>query len=136
MRRLVLIFTAFLAAGGIAAVPAIVGIAGNPSFSHQIPVRVPTHARPVHLVDDAAGAARSSPEAVPSTHGTADMNHTRRVEPRQDSSARTGEVEVGDDRSRRGNRDGADDGRRGDSSSGGGRDDRGRDDSSHKNHGR
>jgi hypothetical protein len=44
MKRLLLILAAIVATGGIAATPAVAGLAGNPSFSHQIPVPVPSQA--------------------------------------------------------------------------------------------
>jgi hypothetical protein len=86
---------AVVAAGALASIPAVLGLAGNPSFSQQVPVRAPQHARVVVLQD--SEAPRSVPPlSVPT--------------PSQDRSARPGsgavmphdsrEVEPGDDRSR------------------------------------
>jgi DNA-binding NarL/FixJ family response regulator len=58
MKRLLLILAAIVATGGIAATPAVAGLAGNPSFSHQIPVPVPSQARP----DELLAAVRSAAE--------------------------------------------------------------------------
>lgn len=52
MKRLLLILAAIVATGGIAAAPAVAGLAGNPSFSHQIPVPVPSQAQPPSFADD------------------------------------------------------------------------------------
>jgi hypothetical protein len=78
VKRILLIGAAVIAAGGIAATPAVAGLAGNSSFSHQIPVRVPSQARAPQLVDDHHGGRGSTP--VPATH------------------TRSGEPEPGDDR--------------------------------------
>jgi hypothetical protein len=66
MTRALIFAIAAVAAAAFAAVPAIVGLTANPSFSHQVPVRVPTQARPVQLVDAATSASREH-SAVPST---------------------------------------------------------------------
>jgi hypothetical protein len=52
MKRLLLILAAIVATGGIAAAPAVAGLAGNPSFSHQIPVPVPSKAQQPSFADD------------------------------------------------------------------------------------
>ena len=52
MKRMLLILAAVVATGGIAAAPAVAGIAGNPSFSHQIPVPVPSQAQSPRFADD------------------------------------------------------------------------------------
>jgi hypothetical protein len=52
MKRLFLICSAVAVAGGVAAAPAVAGLAGNSSFSHQIPVRVPSQASIPQIADD------------------------------------------------------------------------------------
>src|SRR6185437_14341793 len=58
MKRLLLILAAIVATGGIAATPAVAGLAGNPSFSHQIPVPVPSQAQSPRFADDHGRATR------------------------------------------------------------------------------
>jgi hypothetical protein len=83
MKRL-LLYSAAAAAVAAAGVPAVAGLAGNPSFSHKLPVRAPTQAQLVQF-DDHARIVHSS------THPTA-----RESEPGDDRSP---SVEPGDDRS-------------------------------------
>lgn len=45
MKRLALIVAGVAVAGGMAATPAVAGLAGNPSFSHEIPVPAPSAAK-------------------------------------------------------------------------------------------
>jgi hypothetical protein len=52
MKRLLLILAAIVVTGGIAAAPAVAGLAGNPSFSHQIPVPAPSKAQQPSFADD------------------------------------------------------------------------------------
>ena len=52
MKRLALILAGVVVAGGAAATPAIAGLAGNPSFSHEIPVPVPSAAKTPAFADD------------------------------------------------------------------------------------
>jgi len=52
MNRLLVLGATAIAAVALASTPAVVGLAGNASFSHQIPVRVPQDAKPVVLVGD------------------------------------------------------------------------------------
>jgi hypothetical protein len=99
MKRL-LIISAVAAATLGAAVPAFAGIAGNPSFSHKIPVRVPVNAQVVTF-DDHGGSSRHStaaPSASPSKSATA----TRHAEPGDDkgglTSSASKHVEPGDDK--------------------------------------
>jgi hypothetical protein len=92
MKRLVLITASALVAGGVAAAPAVAGLAGNPSFSHQIPVRVPSQVRTPQLVDDHSRDARPSPTA---THS---HSATRHAEPGDDRGGETRHAEPGDDR--------------------------------------
>lgn len=44
MNRLPLIISAGAVAAAAAVTPAVIGLTGNPSFSQQVPVRVPAHA--------------------------------------------------------------------------------------------
>lgn len=46
MRRIL-----FVTAAGAAAVPAVVGLTGNPALRHQVPVRVPANVVPVSTQD-------------------------------------------------------------------------------------
>ena len=91
VKRLLLILGATVAAGGVAAAPAVAGLAGNPSFSHQIPVRAPSQAQPPQLVDDhGRDEATTTVPAVPS--------RSTHPEPGDDRSGATRHPEPGDDR--------------------------------------
>ena len=96
MKRLLLILAAIVATGGIAATPAVAGLAGNPSFSHQIPVPVPSQAQSPQFADD-HGRDGTVPTASPSP--------TRHAEPGDDRGGATRQAEPGDDRG--GDRSGA-----------------------------
>jgi len=63
--RAALLLVAGAAAVCAAAVPAIVGMTGNTSFSHHIPVRVPVGASAPHLATDDSGATSSRPGTPP-----------------------------------------------------------------------
>ena len=89
MKRLLLILAAIVATGGIAATPAVAGLAGNPSFSHQIPVPVPSQAQSPRFADD-HGRDGTVPTASPSP--------TRHAEPGDDRGGATRQAEPGDDR--------------------------------------
>jgi hypothetical protein len=85
MQRGLIISAVALAAVGLAAAPAVAGLAGNPSFSHQLPVHVPSQARAPQLVDDHGhDGARPSKSSEP--------------EPGDDRGGATSEPEPGDDR--------------------------------------
>jgi hypothetical protein len=88
MKRMLLILAAVVATGGIAAAPAVAGIAGNPSFSHQIPVPVPSQAQSPRFADDHGhdGTATTTPIA-PSSH----------AEPGDDRGGASAHPEPGDD---------------------------------------
>src|SRR5690242_2628141 len=58
---------AVVAAGALAAVPAVLGLAGNRSFSHEVPVRAPEHARVLLLHDLPGPSADTSPRTPTST---------------------------------------------------------------------
>jgi len=89
MKRLLLILAAIVATGGIAATPAVAGLAGNPSFSHQIPVPVPSQAQSPQFADD-----HGHDGTVP----TASASPTRHAEPGDDRGGATRHAEPGDDR--------------------------------------
>ncbi|HEV7206340.1 MAG TPA: hypothetical protein VGN18_17170 [Jatrophihabitans sp.] len=83
MNRLLVLGGSLVAAAAVAALPAVIGLSGNPSFSHQLPVHVPSQARAVELVDGssevsvapAPSATRSRAEAAddrPSDGGPSD----------------------------------------------------------------
>src|SRR4051812_47630189 len=79
VKRLLLILAATVAASGVAAAPAVAGLAGNPSFSHQLPVRAPSQAQLPRLADD---------------HGRDGLAPTPAPTP-----SRSAQLEPGDDRS-------------------------------------
>jgi hypothetical protein len=90
MKRLLLILAAAMATGGIAATPAVAGLAGNPSFSHQIPVPVPSKAQQPQFADDHGqdAAVTAGATASPTAH----------PEPGDDRGGMTAHAEPGDDR--------------------------------------
>jgi hypothetical protein len=95
MKRIVVLAATAFAAATLAAVPAVAGLVGNPSFSHQIPVRAPQDAQSVVLVgDDSSVSPHQSTSAVPSATPT--RGRSGEVEPSDD--AVTGSAEPGDDR--------------------------------------
>ena len=76
-----LFFAAAVLAAGLAAVPGILGLAGNPTFSRDVPLRPPSYARPAYpekVTKGPSGAAsasvpsRSSGERPPSQSATRD----------------------------------------------------------------
>jgi hypothetical protein len=72
MKRIMLVAAGIALAGGIAATPAVAGLAGNPSFSHELPVPVPSKAKQPVFLDDHGGGTRSqaTPHAEPTDdHG-------------------------------------------------------------------
>jgi hypothetical protein len=76
MNRFIYVAAAAAVASGIAVAPAVAGLSHNPSFSHKLPVRVPSGAQTVsvrdeHGLTDHPSASPSakvtrSPEAEPS----------------------------------------------------------------------
>ena len=97
MKRLALIAAGVVVAGGVAATPAVAGLAGNPSFSHEIPIPVPSAAKTPLFADDHSrdGATASSSATVRPTddHG----GITRHVEPGDDRGGLNPHAEPGDD---------------------------------------
>jgi len=85
VKKILLIGAAAIAAVGLAATPAVAGLAGNSTFSRQIPVGVPTQAHAPQLVDDHSSASKVP---VP----------TRHVEPGDDRGTASRSPEPGDDR--------------------------------------
>jgi hypothetical protein len=100
MKRVLLIVAGVVAAGGIAATPAVAGIAGNPSFSHEIPVPVPSAAKAPVFADDHGPHARPSSPAATRTAATPDDRGGQRphAEPTDDRGGATPHIEPGDDR--------------------------------------
>ena len=82
MNRLFIASTISAAAIVLAAVPAVAGLSGNPSFGHQLPVDVPSSAQQVSYDDH--GALRTSSPKPSSTAG--------------DERGRSAHPEPGDDR--------------------------------------
>ena len=102
MNRLLALTATSLAAVGIAAAPAVAGLAHNASFSHNLPVRVPVDAQAVQGEDHALTVASKTPSrSATSTRGaTPSATATgRHSEPGDDRGGhRT--TEPGDDRGR------------------------------------
>ena len=87
MKR-ILIASAIAAAAAAVSVPAFAGLAHNPSFSHRLPVNVPSQAKVVQLDDHG--------KVVEKRHGSDDPASTRVASPTHKSSR--GAPEPGDDR--------------------------------------
>lgn len=88
MIRLPLLIAAGAVATALAVTPAVAGLTDNPSFSQQVPVRVPEHARIATFP-----AATESPEGA----GHRDSRHEAQ---RPGRSPQRSDVEPGDDRRR------------------------------------
>jgi hypothetical protein len=58
MKRILLVAAGIALAGGIAATPAVAGLAGNSSFSHEITVPAPSNTKQPVFPDDHGGATR------------------------------------------------------------------------------
>ena len=111
MKRLALILAGVAVAGGLAATPAVAGLAGNPSFSHEIPVPVPRTAKaPLFAEDRSADGPHRG--AVPrhaepaddrgsiTSHAEPADDHggvTPHAEPADDHGGATSHTETGDD---------------------------------------
>ena len=100
MHRGLIITAVALAAVGLAAAPAVAGLAGNPSFSHQLPVHVPSQARVAQLVDDHGRDNATPPKSAEPEPGDDRGGVTSgEPEPGDDRGGVTsGEPEPGDDR--------------------------------------
>ena|ERR1700761_1958616 len=103
MKRIVSIVAGAVVAGGVAAAPAVAGLAGNPSFSHTIAVRVPTAAKTPALVDDhghhqAGGDDCGRGRADDHPHRTVTVAATATARPSDDRGGPTRRPERGDDR--------------------------------------
>jgi hypothetical protein len=83
MNRLMIASAVAVAAAAVS-VPAVAGLTNNPSFSHRVPVSVPSKAKVVHLDDKGKVVNSRSSEHPASTTVT--------------SPTRGGEPEPGDDR--------------------------------------
>src|SRR5579871_3095984 len=106
MKRLIMILAGAVVAGGVAAAPAVAGLAGNPSFSHEIPVPVPSAAKTPLFADDGSRAAiaPASAAVAGSRSGHAEIEPGDRrgqatwpAEPGDDNGGRTPHAEPGDD---------------------------------------
>ena len=91
MKRIVLILAGVVVAGGVAATPAVAGLAGNPSFSHEIPVPPPSVAKTPQFADDRGHSGTTVRPA--DDHG----GQTRHAEPGDDRGGQSAQVEPGDD---------------------------------------
>ena len=78
MNRFIYAAAAAAVASGIAAAPAVAGLSHNPSFSHKLPVRVPSGAQTVSVSD-----ARDLTEH-PSASPPAKVSHSPEAEPSDD----------------------------------------------------
>jgi hypothetical protein len=97
MKRLALIIAGVVVAGGVAATPAVAGLAGNSSFSHEIPIPVPSAAKTPLFADD---HSRDGVTATASATARATDDHggiARHVEPGDDRGGVTSHAEPGDD---------------------------------------
>src|SRR6185312_12284447 len=96
MKRLALIAAGVVVAGGVAATPAVAGLAGNPSFSHEIPIPVPSAAKTPLFADDHSrdGATASSATAKPTDDHGGLAPH---AEPADDHGGLAQPAEPGDD---------------------------------------
>ena len=86
MNRL-LIAAAVAAAACVVSVPAVAGLANNPSFSHRLPVQTPTQARLVHfnehgaVIEERHGSDESNPNRGPEHSRSAAPGEDNRTEP-------------------------------------------------------
>lgn len=95
MKRL-LIFSATAVAAAAVAGPAVAGLAGNPSFSHKLPVHVPSQAQLVQF-DDHGRAVHTITPSTPGDEHRRPGRPGRTTEPGDDRGHTT---EPGDDRGR------------------------------------
>jgi hypothetical protein len=93
MKRLLLILAAIVVTGGIAAAPAVAGLAGNPSFRHQIPVPAPSKAQQPSFADDHGRDGAVTSPASTASKSTA----TAHPEPGDDHGGATPHAEPSDD---------------------------------------
>ena len=97
MKRLALILAGVAVAGGVAATPAVAGLAGNPSFSHEIPVPVPSAAKTPVFADDHSRDGATVPASATATRRDDRGGVTRHAEPGDDRGGQTPHAEPGDD---------------------------------------
>jgi hypothetical protein len=99
VNRILIFGAAAVASAGIAATPAIAGLAGNSSFSHQIPVRVPSQARTPDLFDDHGASRDGGHRSTPSSRAAepGDDRGSREPDPGDDRGLSGAEPEPGDD---------------------------------------
>ena len=106
MKRLIMILAGAMVAGGVAAAPAVAGLAGNPSFGHQIPVPVPSTAKtPLFAADSSRDATAPATAAVAGERsgpretepGDRRGQASRPAEPGDDNGGLTAHAEPGDD---------------------------------------
>jgi hypothetical protein len=112
MKRL-LIGSAVIAGIIAAGIPAAAGLSGNASFSHKLPVRVPSQAQVVkfddhgHATDDSGASRSPHATASPSASTSATSRATKTAEPGDDNGGlrTTKTAEPGDDSSHGGSND-------------------------------
>jgi hypothetical protein len=98
MKRLALILAGVAVAGGVAATPAVAGLAGNPSFSHEIPVPVPSAAKTPLFADDHSRDGATVPASATASPGDDRGGVSGHVEPGDDHGGITPHAEPSDDR--------------------------------------
>jgi hypothetical protein len=96
MKRLALILAGVAVAGGVAATPAVAGLAGNPSFSHEISVPVPSAAKTPLFADDHSRDGATVPASATAPPGDDRGGVSRHAEPGDDRGT-SPEAEPGDD---------------------------------------
>jgi hypothetical protein len=97
MKRLALIAAGVIVAGGVAATPAVAGLAGNPSFSHEIPVPPPSAAKTPLFADDHARDGATAPASAIARPADDHGGITRPAEPGDDQGGLAPHAEPGDD---------------------------------------
>jgi hypothetical protein len=97
MKRLALIVAGVVVAGGVAATPAVAGLAGNPSFSHEIPVPVPSAAKTPLFADDHSRDGATAPSSATARPTDDHGGITRHAEPGDDHGGLAPHAEPGDD---------------------------------------
>jgi hypothetical protein len=103
MKRIVLAVATISAASILAAAPAFAGLVGNSSFSHQIPVPVPSGAHRVQQVEDHLSVVSTTPPAPRPSHSHLEPGDdhggatSHSPEPGDDKGGLTRHPEPGDD---------------------------------------
>jgi hypothetical protein len=98
MNRLIIASAVAVAAAAVS-VPAVAGLSNNPSFSHRLPVHVPSQAKVVQLDDHGKVVDASVRSGHPASTTVTSPTRSREPEPAGDHGSSTGQsAEPGDDR--------------------------------------